>query len=67
MDAAGQRLTNAVTDNTGTTRTEAYRYAEINRLTSVDYGDGQTQTYSFDAMGNWLQKAVSVTGTDNCG
>ena len=41
-DTAGQRLTNAVTDNTGTTRTEQYAYDELNRLTSVNYGDGQT-------------------------
>ena len=53
-----------------TTRTEKYEkgdgssgYDALNRLTTVDYGDGQTQSYSFDAMGNRLQRQDSVSGT----
>jgi len=29
----------------------------------VDYGDGQTQSYTFDAMGNRLQRQDSASGT----
>ena len=35
----------------------------LNRLTNVDYGDGQTQSYTFDAMGNRLSRADSASGT----
>ena len=35
----------------------------MNRLTNVDYGDGQTQSYSFDAMGNRLSRVDSASGT----
>lgn len=35
----------------------------LNRLTNVDYGDGQTQSYSFDAMGNRLSRVDSASGT----
>ena len=55
-----------------TTRTEKYEKADgssgydaLNRLTNVDYGDGQTQVYGFDAMGNRLQRQDSVSGTTN--
>ena len=55
-----------------TTRTEKYEksdgssgYDALNRLTNVDYGDGQTQVYGFDAMGNRLQRQDSVSGTTN--
>ena len=41
------------------------RYDALNRLTNVDYGDGQTQVYTFDAMGNRLSKQDSVSGTTN--
>jgi len=54
------------------TRTENYQKADgssgydaVNRLVSVDYGDGQTQSYGFDAMGNRLSRADSVAGTTN--
>ncbi len=46
-----------------TTRTENYGYDALNRLKSVDYGDGQTQGYTFDAMGNRVQKTDSAAGT----
>ncbi len=59
------RLTNTVSDDTGPLRTETYGYDELSRLTSVNYGDGQAQTYSFDAMGNRMQKADSLHGTEN--
>ena len=65
-DASGQRLTNAILSPDASTRTETYVYDELSRLTSVNYGDGVTQSYSFDAMGNRLQKQDSATGTENC-
>ena len=62
-DNAGNRLTNTVstqplntdgspqvnTDGTPvlTSRAETYGYDEINRLTSVAYGDGSIQEYPF--------------------
>ena len=61
MKAMGQRLTNATISPDGSTRTETYAYDELNRLTNVNYGDGVTQAYSFDAMGNRLQKQDSAT------
>ena len=55
-----------------TTRNEKYQksdgssgYDSLNRLTNVDYGDGQTQAYTFDAMGNRLSRQDSVSGTTN--
>ena len=63
-DRVGQRVTNAIADNNGA-RTEQYGYDEQNRLKTVDYGDGQTQSYAFDAMGNRLQKQDSAAGTEN--
>jgi len=51
-------------------RTEKYQkpdgssgYDALNRLTNVDYGDGQTQSYTFDAMGNRLSRVDSASGT----
>lgn len=67
-DTAGQRLTNQVSDNTGPIRTETYGYDKLNRLTSVNYGDGQTQSYTFDAMGNRLSKTDAgggINGTES--
>ncbi len=64
-DNNGNRLTNAIYDNAGLIRTEEYGYDALNRLTSVNYGDGQTQSYSFDAMGNRSQKVDSISGTEN--
>ena len=60
-DNIGNRLTNQVSDHNGVIRTEQYSYDELSRLTSVNYGDGQTQTYSFDPMGNRLQKTDSAS------
>ena len=69
FDAAGQRLTNTIssldTNGNVVSRTEQYGYDTLNRLKTVDYGDGQTQAYSFDAMGNRLQKQDSATVTEN--
>jgi RHS repeat-associated protein len=45
-------------------RTETYGYDALHRLTSVNYGDGQTQGYTFDAMGNRLTKIDNVAGND---
>ncbi len=33
----------------------------------MNYGDGQTQGYSFDAMGNRVVKTDSVTGSESYG
>src|SRR5205823_11933462 len=60
-DNVGNRLTNQVSDSHGVIRTESYGYDELSRLTSVNYGDGQTQSYSFDPMGNRLQKTDSAS------
>ena len=47
-DTNGTRTSNLITDQNGPVRTETYGYDNLTRLTSVDYGDGQTQTYGFD-------------------
>ena len=65
LDLTGQRLTNQITSAGGASRTEQYSYDELNRLKTVDYGDGQTQSYAFDATGNRLQKQDSAVGTEN--
>jgi hypothetical protein len=64
-DTAGLRLTNAVTNAAGSTRTETYGYDDLLRLSSVNYGDGGTQSYTFDPMGNRLSRQDSVSGTTN--
>jgi len=64
FDNSGQRLTNQTT-SPGISRTEQYGYDELNRLKTVDYGDGQTQYYAFDGMGNRSSKQDSTTGTEN--
>ncbi len=56
-----------VTNQTQAVRTERYTYDAMNRLTDVDYGDGQTQHYSFDAMGNRLGKQDSAAGSTSYG
>ena len=70
----GQRTSNAITtlnlQNQPVVRTETYTYDELSRLKTADYGDGQTQGYSFDAIrskrvltcGNRLSKTDNVTG-----
>jgi YD repeat-containing protein len=60
----GNRLTNQVSDKLGIIRTEQYGYDELSRLTSVNYGDGETQSYSFDPMSNRTSKTVN--GTTEC-
>ena len=70
-DGVGQRQTNTVItgNNAGatTSRTERYGYDGLNRLASVDYGDGQTQGYTFDALGNRVGKTDSVAGAATYG
>jgi len=63
-DANSNRLANTISDSSGPVRTESYGYDSLSRLTSVNYGDGQTQGYSFDPMGNRLTKSDSVAGND---
>ncbi len=69
QDATGQRQTNTISslDANGNivSRTEQYGYDALDRLKTVNYGDGQTQSYSFDAMWNRLSKQDSTTGTEN--
>lgn len=60
-DDNGNRLTNTVSDSSGPIRTEEYGYDALNRLTGVDYGDGTTQGYAFDPMGNRLSKTENST------
>lgn len=60
-DDNGCRLTNAISDQNGLVRTETYGYDALARLTSVNYGDGDTQSYTFDAMGNRLTKVHNGT------
>jgi RHS repeat-associated protein len=62
-----QRLTNQITDGSGNVRTEQYGYDSLNRLVSVNYGDGETQSYTFDAMVNRLTKQDNVSGAENYG
>ena len=50
-----------VTNQDYTTRTENYTYDDLNRLSTVSYGDGESQTYSFDAMGNRLGRTDTIT------
>ena len=60
-DGSGQ------TDSNGnpvlTSRSESYAYDDLNRLSTVDYGDGETQSYGFDAMGNRRSKSDTVGST----
>ena len=35
-----------------------YEYDELNRLTMVTYPNGQTVTYTYDALGNRLSKSL---------
>ncbi len=66
-DLAGQRLTNKITSADGSFRTEQYGYDEVNRLKTVNYGDGQTQSYLFDAMSNRTSKTDvggGINGTE---
>ena len=73
-DTAGQRLTNTLSSldagGNPVSRVETYGYDELNRLSSVNYGDGQTQSYTFDAMGNRLSKTDAgggLNGTETYG
>lgn len=50
------------------THTENYDYDELNRLESVSYSDnGQSQTYTFDNMGNRTEKVDTLTGNESYG
>lgn len=60
----GQKTSNQVVDNFNNSRTEVYSYDELSRLKTVNYGDGQSQTYGFDAIGNRTSKADNVTGSE---
>jgi len=55
-DVLGNRTSNCITDQNGNNRKENYTYDPLSRLKTVDYGDGETQRYSFDNLGNRLEK-----------
>lgn len=57
LDNVGNRL--AMEDVGGTT---SYAYDELYRLTGVTYPNGETVTYTYDAMGNRLTTVSSSTG-----
>jgi RHS repeat-associated protein len=40
-------------------RTEQYAYDRLSRLTGVNHGDGEVQSYTFDPMGNRLSRTVN--------
>lgn len=65
-DDVGNRTSNAISlrdaSDQLTTRTEGYGYDELYRLTSVNYGDGASQTYTFDDMGNRLTRNSDYYG-----
>jgi YD repeat-containing protein len=44
-----------------------YTYDSLNRVTSVDYGAGATEDYTYDAAGNRTTMIVTVTDTDGDG
>ena len=62
LNADGTPIVDANGNPVFSGRTEVYGYDNSNQLTSVDYGDGQTQSYSFDAMGNRLSKTDTGGG-----
>ena len=54
-DAVGNRKSNHLYSNdpaSQTDRTEQYTYDNLYRLKTANYGDGLSQTYTFDPMGN---------------
>ena len=70
LDYAGNRHANRLQSDaqgslSATDRTETYGYDDLYRLTGVNYGDGQTQGYAFDAMGNRASKTDSSTGSES--
>lgn len=47
--------------------TVTYTYDSLNRVTSVDYGDGATEGYTYDTAGNRATMIVNVIDTDSDG
>ena len=64
--AQATRLTNCDASPVLNNRPETSGYDEVNRLTGVDYGDGSSQQYAFDNMGNRVSAdfAASVAPAD---
>lgn len=58
-DTTGHRT--AMTDLSGSTTT--YGYDALYRLTSVNYGNGRTQSFTYDAVGNRMTQTVNGTPT----
>ncbi len=62
-DDVGNRTENKVYgENNVLLRTETYGYDELSRLTSVNYGDGGSQAYTYDDMGNRLTMGGTTYG-----
>ena len=62
-DKVGNRLSNRLRSQAdGTDRTETYTYDNLYRLKTADYGDGLSQVYTFDPMGN-RTKLDETTGS----
>lgn len=57
LDPNGNRVRVDIVDGTGT-RSELYGYDALDRLTSVDYGDGVSESFEYDANGNRTQRTV---------
>jgi RHS repeat-associated protein len=57
----GVNLRTSVTDLAG--RTTTYTYDELYRLTDVVYGDGRSQQFSYDPVGNRLSQTVNGVTT----
>jgi len=63
MGANGLPVTDSNYQPVLTSRQETYTYDKLNRLSTVDYGDGETQSYGFDPMGNRLTKSDTAGTT----
>jgi len=61
-DAVGNRI--SVTDDTGTT---TYIYDALCRLTDVAYAAGGTESYSYDKVGNRLEKWINAARAEQYG
>ncbi|MBI5750460.1 MAG: RHS repeat protein [Nitrospinae bacterium] len=44
--------------------TVTYTYDNLNRITSVDYGNGNIEEYTYDEAGNRLTLTVTVNDSD---
>ena len=59
LDANGNRTSLTITESGRPSRTEHYTLDDLNRLTDVDYGDGTSESFAYDAAGNQTQRLRS--------